>query len=162
MKKGRRPLRAQRQPKWPEDKRIYAGFAAALIVLVLASVSSYWTAIRVIDNANWAIHSHEVVREINELNFRLYVAESSQRNALITGATANTGQYQQAIEAIRRYLKQLRRLTERDLVQGRRVDQLDLLLTKRLALVREWGNLQRAKGFDAAMDVIMPDVALEH
>ena len=37
------------------------------------------------------------------------------------------------------------------------MDQLDLLVSKRLALVKEWGNLQRAKGFDAAMDVIMRD-----
>jgi PAS domain S-box-containing protein len=156
LKKGPRPSREQRQPKWPEDKKIYAGFAAALIVLVLASVSSYWTTIRVVDNANRAIHSHEVVREINDLNFRLYAAESTQRTALITGRSGNADQYQQAIDAIRRDLKQLRKLTERDLVQSRRVDQLDLLLTKRLALVKEWGNLQR-KGFDAAMDVIMRD-----
>jgi PAS domain S-box-containing protein len=157
LKKGRRPNREQRQPKWSEDKKIYAGFAAALFVLVLASVSSYWTTIRVIDNANWAIHSHEIVREINDLSFRLFVAESGQRNALITGTAGNTSQYQQAMETIRRDLKQLRKLTERDLVQGRRVDQLDLLLAKRLALVKEWGSLQRAKGFDAAMDVIMRD-----
>ena len=56
-----------------------------------------------------------------------------------------------------RTLKQLRRLTETNPVQSRRVEQLDLLLSKRLALVKEWGNLQRAKGFDAAMDVIMRD-----
>jgi PAS domain S-box-containing protein len=157
LKKGRRPVRETRQSKWPEDKRIYAGFGAALIVLVLASVSSYWTTIRVIDNANWAIHSHEVVREIADVNFRLYVAESSQRTALITGRSGNTDQYQQAIEAIRRDLKQLRKLTETTPVQSRRVDQLDVLLSKRLALIKEWGNLQRAKGFDAAMDVIMRD-----
>ncbi len=156
LKKGRRPVR-ERQSKWPEDKKIYAGFGAALIVLVLASVSSYWTTIRVIDNANWALHSHEIVREIADVNFRLYVAESSQRAALITGRSSNADQYQQAIETIRRDLKQLRTLTESDSVQSRRVDQLDLLLSKRLALIKEWGNLQRAKGFDAAMDVIMRD-----
>ena len=157
MKKGRRPVREQRQPKWSEDKKIYAGFAAALIVLVLASLSSYWTTIRVIDNANWAIHSHEIVREIADVNFRLYVAESSQRIALITGRSGNMDQYQQAMEAIRRDLKQLRKLTETNPVQSRRVDQLDLLLSKRLALIKEWANLQRAKGFDAALDVIMRD-----
>ncbi|HME45655.1 MAG TPA: histidine kinase dimerization/phosphoacceptor domain -containing protein [Syntrophorhabdales bacterium] len=157
MKKGRRPVREHREPKWPEDKKIYAGFGAALIVLLLACVSSYWTTIRVIDNANWAIHSHEIVQEIADINFRLYVAESSQRTALITGRSDNSDQYQQAIEAIRRDLKELRKLTETSPVQSRRVDQLDLLLSKRLALVKEWGNLQRAKGFDAAMDVIMRD-----
>jgi PAS domain S-box-containing protein len=67
------------------------------------------------------------------------------------------GQYQQAMDAIRRDLKQLRALTEDNPTQQRRVDQLDLLVSKRLALVKEWGNLQRAKGFDAAMDVIMRD-----
>ena len=156
MKKGRRPVR-DRQPKWPEDKKLYAGFGAALLVLVLASVSSYWTTIRVIDNASWALHSYEVVREIADVNFRLYVAESSQRAALMTGRSANADEYQKAIEAIRADLKQLRKLTETEPVQSRRVDQLDLLLSKRLALVREWGNLQRSKGFDAAMDVIMRD-----
>ncbi|MGD0235319.1 MAG: histidine kinase dimerization/phosphoacceptor domain -containing protein [Syntrophorhabdales bacterium] len=157
MKKGRRPVREQRQPKWPEDKKIYAGFAAALIVLVLASVSSYWTTVRVIESANWAIHSHEIVREIADVNFRLYVAEGSQRTALMTGRSGSMDQYQEAIEGIRRDLKQLRKLTETNPVQSRRVDQLDLLLSKRLALIKEWGNLQRTKGFDAAMDVIMRD-----
>ena len=41
--KGRRPVREQREPKRPEDKKIYAVFAAALIVLLLAGISSYWT-----------------------------------------------------------------------------------------------------------------------
>ncbi len=157
MKKGRHPVREQRQAKWPEDKKIYAGFAAALIVLVLVSVSSYWTTIRVIESANWAIHSHEIVREVADVNFRLYVAEGSQRTALMTGRSGNVDQYQEAMEGIRRDLKQLRKLTETNRVQSRRVDQLDLLLSKRLALIKEWGNLQRTKGFDAAMDVIMRD-----
>ena len=58
---------------------MYAGFVAALIILVLASISSYWTTIRVIDNANWAIRSHEIVHEITDVSSRLYMAESSQR-----------------------------------------------------------------------------------
>ena len=113
MKKTRRSAHQHREPKWPEDKKVYVGFAVALIILVLASVSSYWTTIRVIDNATWAIHSHEIVRDINDINFRLYVAESSQRTALITGKPGNMDQYQQAMDAIRRDLKQLRTLTER-------------------------------------------------
>ena len=157
MKKARRSQHQRREPRWSADQRVYVGFAVALIVLVLASVSSYWTTIRVIDNATWAIHSHEIVRDISDINFRLYVAESGQRTALITGKPANMEQYQQAMEAIRRDLKQLRTLTEDNPVQQRRVDQLDLLLSKRLAVVKEWGNLQRSKGFDAAMDVIMRD-----
>lgn len=157
MKKGRRPISEHRQSKWPEDKKMYAGFAAALIILVLASISSYWTTIRVIDNANWAIRSHEIVNEITDVSSRLYMAESSQRTALIAGRSDNAAQYQLAMEAIRRDLKQLRKLTEGSPVQSRRVDQLDSLLSKRLALIKEWGNLQRARSFDAAMDVIMRD-----
>jgi hypothetical protein len=45
LKKGRRPVREHLEPKWPGDKKIYAEFAAALIVLLLASISSYWTTI---------------------------------------------------------------------------------------------------------------------
>ena len=101
LEEGSPPCSRDRQPKWPEDKKIYAGFGAALAILVLVSVSSYWTTIRVIDNANWAIHSHEIVREIADLNFRLYVAESSQRTALMTGRSGNADQYQQAMEGIR-------------------------------------------------------------
>ncbi len=157
MKKTRRSPRQQREQKWPEEKKIYLGFAAALLILVLASVSSYWTTIRVIDNSTLALHSGEIVRAIADVNFRLYVAESSQRTALITGKPGNMDQYQQAMEAIRQDLKQLRTLTDDNPVQQRRVDRLDLLVSKRLALVKEWGNLQRAKGFDAAMDVIMRD-----
>ncbi len=157
MKKARRSAHQRREPRWSEDKRVYVGFAVALLVLVLASASSYWTTIRVIDNATWAIHSHEIVRDISDVNFRLYVAEAGQRTAVITGKPANMEQYQQAMEAIRRDLKQLRTLTDDNPVQQRRVDQLDVLLSKRLALVREWANLQRSKGFDAAMDVIMRD-----
>ena len=156
MKKARRPTR-DHQAKWPEDKKIYAGFAAAFVVLVLVSISSYWTTIRVIDNASWAIHSHEIVREINDLNFRLYVAESSQRISVITGKQGSVDQYQQSIESIRKDLKQLRKLTESNPAQSRRVDQLDLLLSKRIALVRELGNIQRTQGIDAAMNVIMKD-----
>jgi PAS domain S-box-containing protein len=157
LKKTRRSAHQHREQKWPEDKKVYVGFAVALMILVLVSVSSYWTTIRVIDNATSAIHSHEIVRDITDVNFRLYVAESSQRTALITGKPGNMEQYQQSMEAIRRDLKQLRVLTEDNPTQQRRVDQLDLLVSKRLALVKEWGNLQRAKGFDAAMDVIMRD-----
>jgi len=156
LKKARRPTR-DHQAKWPEDKKIYAGFAAAFVVLVLVSISSYWTTIRVIDNASWAIHSHEIVREINDLNFRLYVAESSQRISVITGKQGSVDQYQQSIESIRKDLKQLRKLTESNPAQSRRVDQLDLLLSKRIALVRELGNIQRTQGIDAAMNVIMKD-----
>lgn len=156
MKKARRPTR-DHQAKWPEDKKIYAGFAAAFVVLVLVSISSYWTTIRVIDNASWAIHSHEIVREINDLHFRLYVAESSQRISVITGKQGSVDQYQQSIESIRKDLKQLRKLTESNPAQSRRVDQLDLLLSKRIALVRELGNIQRTQGIDAAMNVIMKD-----
>jgi CHASE3 domain sensor protein len=111
LKKRRRSSRDRHQPKWSEEKRIYAGIAVALIVLVAVSVASYWTTIRVIDNASWSLHSHEIVREVTDVNFRLYVAESSQRTALITGKPANMEQYQQAIEGIRRDLKELRRLT---------------------------------------------------
>ena len=156
MKKARRPTR-DHQAKWPEDKKIYAGFAAAFVVLVLVSISSYWTTIRVIDNASWAIHSHEIVREINDLHFRLYVAESSQRISVVTGKQGSVDQYQQSIESIRKDLKQLRKLTESNPAQSRRVDQLDLLLSKRIALVRELGNIQRTQGIDAAMNVIMKD-----
>jgi PAS domain S-box-containing protein len=157
LKKRRRSSRDQRQPKWSDEKKIYAGFAVALVVLVAVSVASYWTTIRVIDNASWALHSHEILREVADVNFRLYVAESSQRTALITGKPANMEQYQQAIEGIRRDLKELRRLTGDNPAQMRRVDQLDLLLSKRLALIKEWAGLQRSKGIDAAMDVIMRD-----
>lgn len=143
--------------KWTLEKKMYAGFGAALLLLAVVSVISYVSTARVIENYTWALHSNEVIREVRDLNFRLYAAESGQRSFILTGKPTFLDSYQATIEAIRRDIRRLGRLLEGNARQQQRFDQLELLLAKRSALLKEWIRLQRNKGSDAAMEVIMRD-----
>jgi methyl-accepting chemotaxis protein len=145
-------------------KRIGAGFALALGVLVVIGGLSYSSTNRLLYNNAWVEHTHDVLTALTMLVTRLTEAEAGERGFLLTGQDAYLEPYNYALERIKVRMEELRTMTADNPVQQKSLKELDPLIAKRLAQLAKAialrtpdGEGKYGEGFKAALKIVEGD-----
>ncbi len=143
--------------KWPVGKKIGAGYALALLFLVVIGMISYRNTTALVAGAQLTVHTHQVRENLDQALSALQNAETGQRGYIITGDDQYLEPYRAGTELVSQAIQNVRRLTADNLEQQRRLDLLEPLVKNKIAELRETVDLRGRKGFDAALQVVRTD-----
>ena len=88
-------------------KKIAAGFALPLAILVVVGAVAYASTVRLVETAEAVAHEQETLREIERLLSVLKDAETGQRGYVITGKDSYLAPYNDALKEIKPALDHL-------------------------------------------------------
>jgi methyl-accepting chemotaxis protein len=148
-------------------KKIAAGFALPLAILLLIGVIAYWCTVRLIDTSHAVARTHDVLEKIEQVLSVMKDAETGQRGYVITGKDNYLKPYEEAVAAILPALDELARLTEDKPRQQERVRSLRPLIKKKLDEMKETIAARARKGgtddttFAAARKIVEEDKGKE-
>jgi PAS domain S-box-containing protein len=131
------------------------GFAAAIVLLALVSWRARRDSVAYRDSARWVTHTYEVLEDLHALYSSLQEAETEQRAYIISGNEAYLGPYYHSGARIAGQLGRLRTLTGNDTAQQERLKALSGMTARRLGALNEGISARRARGLDAAIDVVL-------
>jgi len=135
--------------KWNVGTKIATGFGLALVIFVIVGVVSYRGTTRLIEAYDWRKHTYAVLAQLEGTLSFLKDAETGQRGYVITGEESYLEPYQTALGKIDENVQAVRKLTEDNPSQQRRLDALEPLMKNKLAELKETIDLRRTKGFEA-------------
>src|SRR5688500_4278893 len=126
-------------------------------MLVVISVVSYRSTIRLVETGRLVAHTREVLEKLETVLAQMASTESGVRGYIIAGEERYLEPYRAAIAAIDHEVKELRRLTADNPNQQRRLDVLEPLVAGRIALVTEMIDVRKNWGFEAARQLVLMD-----
>lgn len=139
---------------WTIERTLIAGFGfVALVVLFVGSVG-YSSVNRLVDIDMKVSQTHQVRRDLSELQARLTDAETGQRGYVITGDERFLAPYITGLEQIKLLTAQLRVLMTDRPVQIQWLDRVDLHIEAKLAELKQTVEMRRRDGFDPAAKVV--------
>jgi PAS domain S-box-containing protein len=131
------------------ERRVRAGFIAALASLGIVGVVSYVSVVDLDENAHLVAHSHEVMETIDALLSTTVEAESAQRGFIITGDELLAAEYTRAAGHVDGLLAQLEDAIGADASQRSQARKLADAIHARLARAEEIIQIRRSGGFEA-------------
>ena len=131
-------------------EKIAAGFIAALIVLVLISGAAFKSLADLAQNGQRVEQTYQTLQVLEGILARVGDVETGERGFLISGADHYLEPYRAARESLRVELARARHLTDDNPAQRQRLDLLEPLIARKLALVAQSvSERERAGGADA-------------
>ncbi|HEY3807031.1 MAG TPA: CHASE3 domain-containing protein [Kofleriaceae bacterium] len=119
--------------KWTFGRKVGAGFAIAIVALVIVSVVGYRSATLLVANTEHVERTQHVRHEIAELLVQLVNAETGQRGFVITGQDSFLEPYNAALTRIDATYTELRSLLTDEPDQERRLEELRPQIDGKLA-----------------------------
>ena len=135
---------------WTFGQRLGGCFALAALVLLAIAVAGDRGTRSLIENAHWVTHTYEVKQEIAQLHAELSKAESAARGYVIAENEAFLAAYRAAAKEVPKPVAALRRLIIDNQAQQRRLDQLTIVTTARLAQLDAIVDQRKQRGYDTA------------
>ena len=130
--------------------KVATSFALGLAIFSVIAFVSYQGIQRLIAASELEAHSYDVLGQLKLLDNHLRGAESGQRGYIITGRAEFLEPYDKAVAAIDQTVQDLRRLTQDNLLQQQRIDELEPLLKRRVEVMQKRIDLRRDQGFEAS------------
>ena len=150
------PRRANRfGPALPP--RTFAGFAAAIVTVLLIAFFGYRSLDNEADSAAATTHTLEVIQRIDGLLSSLKDAEAGQRGYLLTARESYLEPYNNARADLPGEFQQLRRLTVNSPRQQELLSQIEHFSDQKLSELQETIVLKRAGNVDGALAVVLTD-----
>ena len=126
-------------------KKIAAGFALPLLILVVVGGVSYWCTVRLIDTSRAVAQQHAVLEKVETLLGVLENAETGKRGFVITGEEDFLKPYHNAVREYEPTLEELRRLTADSPNQHDHLRDLKPLIDQKFAELKEIIDVRRDK-----------------
>ena len=133
------------------ERKIFLGFAAAVLVLLGVGSFAWWNAARFSATFRLVDHTHEVLYQLEATLTRLLVLQSSSRGYALTANESLLQTYDADEAALRDAQGRLRRLVADNPAQLRRLDRLDPLIARAIDLLRERIATRRTAGLEAVV-----------
>ncbi|HEY9009249.1 sensor histidine kinase [Ohtaekwangia sp.] len=122
----------------------YAAFVISLIILLGIAFNYYTRMVRYNYAITWVEHTHEVLREIKNLESTFKEVESSQRGFLLTEDSAFIAHYREMTVTITASFKRLLQLTQDNPTQQKNLGELNYVLARRLDILDDGFILYKA------------------
>jgi len=139
---------------WTFGRRIAAGFALSLILLITIGAVAYTSINKLMSTSQWVTHTHEVLEHITSVLSLLKDAETGQRGYVITGEETFLDPYRTGSGDVPNVVKELRKLTADNPHQQRRIDSMEPLLAAKLAELKQTIDLRGKGNADEAVKLI--------
>jgi len=136
------------------EMKVRAGFAFALICLAGIGVMSFLSVTRQTKHAEENQHTELIIDALHLVLSATTDAETAERGYVITGNREFLEPYEESRGRIDAGMRSLRRLTDGDGDQQKRLDELTRLLEQRLAIIADNIDLREHEGFAAAQAAI--------
>ncbi|MBC7771478.1 MAG: CHASE3 domain-containing protein [Pyrinomonadaceae bacterium] len=127
------------------------GSAAAILVVVVISITSYITTTRLVEANKWSSHTLEVIAEIRAMESNFHATIADGRSYFITGDEELTPIIEQGIRDVTMRIQQMQRLTTENPGQQQRIKSLQDSVLERFDALKQNMDRRREKGFDAAI-----------
>ncbi len=139
---------------WTFGRKIAAGFALSLVLLVAIGAVSYGSISKLTSTSQWVTHTHEALEHIAGVLSSLKDAETGQRGYVITGDETFLEPYNTGSGEVLSQVKELRKLTADNPRQQKRLDAAETLIAAKLAELKQTIDLRRAGKFDEAVKIV--------
>jgi signal transduction histidine kinase/CHASE3 domain sensor protein/ActR/RegA family two-component response regulator len=137
------------------QRKVGFGFAFALACLGVVGVVSYWSVVRLNEDAAWVEHTHEVLSRLELLLTAATDSETAERGYVITGDESYLEPYRKSADLANVQASRLLELTVDNRVQQQRLDSVAPLVSDRLAELQKVIELRRTQGYAAAQSEIL-------
>jgi PAS domain S-box-containing protein len=125
------------------ERKVRSGFAALLFCLIAIAAVSYPALVRLREDTARVDHTHQVIAALRLLVSSATDAETNVRGYIITGNEGFLEPYQSALQRVNHALSEVRRLTNDEPEQQRRLDRLEPIVAERLAALK--GGIERRR-----------------
>lgn len=142
-----------------EIKAAAAGLAVCLIGI---SAAVYRASARLVENARWVAHTHDVLTELEATATDVTEAETELRGFLLTDQESYLAPYSAGLSEARGRLRTVRQLTAGSPRQQARIDKLEPLILHRLDLLEALQKIGHDQGFEAARRILTFDRGPEY
>jgi methyl-accepting chemotaxis protein len=139
---------------WTFGRKIAAGFALSLILLIAIGTVAYTNITKLTATSEWVTHTHQVLEHIAGVMSLLKDAETGQRGFVITGDEAYLEPYHTGSAGVLNVLKDLRELTADNPTQQKRLDAAETLVNGKLAELKQTIDLRRAGNVDETVKIV--------
>ncbi len=137
-----------------EVKAAAAGLAICLLGI---SAAVYRASSKLLENAHWVAHTHDVLTQLEATATGVTGAETELRGFLLTDRESYLAPYSVALTETRRRLQAVRKITADSPRQQARIDKLEPLILHRLDLLDALLKIGHEQGFAAARRVLVFD-----
>ena len=134
--------------------KIQAGFTVALLSLLLAGVSAWWSEQRNVQLFGRVDHTREVIDRLDGTLVDILNTETGSRGFAISGDAAFLRPYEAGVTAVQESFAAVQRLTEDNPGQQRRLATLAPMIRDKLNLANEVIQLRRGGDADGALQRI--------
>lgn len=142
---------------WTIGRRLVAGFAVALVLMLTIGVVSFTNTEKLVDNNAMVDHTQDVLHGGDDMLQALKDAETGQRGYLITGVDTYLGPYTEARSDVEEHLDHLAELTSDNAEQQGRIEDLRPLIDAKFAEMQQTVDVRDTAGFDAAREIVLSD-----
>ena len=139
------------------EKFVPGGFALALLLLTGAGTASYLSIQKLIDNKLSVEHTHQVLEALDKTSEGLNDAERGRRGYIITGKKFYLQTYKTGIQTNQEAIQSLRKLTSDNPRQQERLNEVEPLIAKSLALLEKSVDLWQKNKLDMVTQVALTE-----
>ncbi len=136
------------------EKRLLAALCLALAFLGCSGFFSFWNTRQLIDASRLVSHTHDVIAAQEELLENLTVSETGLFGFILTGEATFPQPSLAATNRLAALIRELRTLTRDDPGQQQRLDAIEPLVARRLALIEQTIQVRQTQGLEAAVTLI--------
>jgi diguanylate cyclase (GGDEF)-like protein len=136
---------------------IKAAAAGLAICLIGISAAVYRASTKLVDNAHWVAHTHEVLTQLEATATGVAGAEADLRGFIMTNQESYLVPYSDGLKETRRRLQAVRKLTSDSPAQQTRIDKVEPLILHRLDLLEALLKIGHDQGFGAARRILTFD-----
>ncbi len=140
--------------RWTIGAKISAGYGLALLMLVSIGIVSWRNTTAMIEGASLRGHTDEVINSLDNLLSALQDSETGQRGYLLVGEESYLKPYRDGVVNVNSDMQRVADLVSDNPVQQKRLATLRPLVSDKLNELAETIDLMRAKGSDAAMQLV--------
>ncbi|MBG1267674.1 PAS domain S-box protein [Nostoc sp. WHI] len=141
--------------KWSRFQKLKAVFILALAVVFTNAGVSYSNTIKLIHNQQWVTSSHEVITQIESIQFTLRDTEAAQRNYLITLDADELQTYLGAYQQTNSNIQILSKLTVKNQQKQQWIYLLEQKITNRFNILQQEVYLRQDQGLEAVRQFIL-------
>jgi methyl-accepting chemotaxis protein len=136
---------------WTFGRKLAATAVVNAIFLLVVGMAGYWALGALHGTSREVTQTYKLVEKTTEALSTMKDAETGQRGFLLTGDPAYLEPHESAVAAMPRVMTELRALTDDDVNQQRRVDQLEALVNSKLVELQRTIDMHKAGHHDDAI-----------
>jgi len=140
---------------WTIGRKITAGYALSLIVLLVIGTVAYRSVDALIDASDSVHEANRIQGELAEVLSSMKDAETGQRGFVITGDESYLAPYLVGKDEIVKVLARLRDLLHGDAAKLKQVDEAERLIGEKLAELKRTIDMRRSSGFETTQKEIV-------